>query len=82
MIPLYRDIGFTFHFADNRTIPRFHLDGIAEGYSVTVFRIDPQTGAQHDVLATAVVGDGGWVDLAEPIVMHAGEAFLAVATRG
>ena len=82
MIPLYRDTDFTFHFADNRTVPRFHLDGIAEGGWVSVFRIDPFTGAQHELLATAVVGAGGWVDLAEPIVMHAGEAFLAVATGG
>ena len=78
MIALYRDAGFTFHFADNRLIPRFHLDGIAAGCGVSVFKIDPATGARLALLATAIVGVGGWVDLKEPIVMHAGEAFLAV----
>jgi hypothetical protein len=82
MIPLYRDAGFTFHFADNRTIPRFHLEGVAQGCGVSVFKIDPVTGKHHKLLATAVVGEEGWVNLAEPIVMYAGEAFLAVVARG
>ena len=78
MIPLYRDAGFIFHFADNRIIPRFHLEGIAEGCCISVFNIDPATGVRLSLLATAVVGAGGWVDLKDSIVMHAGEAFLAV----
>ena len=82
MIPLYRDAGFTFQFADNRLIPRFHLDSIAEGCWISVFKIDPVSGAQKELLARAIVGEGGWVNLEEPIVMLAGEAFLAVAARG
>jgi hypothetical protein len=27
---------------------------------------------------TATVGEGGWVDLAEPIIVRAGEAFVVV----
>jgi len=29
-------------------------------------------------MATATVGEGGWVDLQEPIIVRAGEAFVAV----
>ena len=29
-------------------------------------------------MATATVGDGGWVDLDEPIIVRAGEAFIVV----
>jgi hypothetical protein len=28
MLPLYEDPHFTFRFADDRIIPRFHLEGI------------------------------------------------------
>jgi len=78
MIPLYEDPEFTFRFADDRIIPRFHLEGIGAGRRVNVFKIDPGTGERRDLLATATVGDGGWVDLAEPIIVRAGEAFIAV----
>lgn len=30
------------------------------------------------LLATAAVGEGGWVDLLEPILVRVGEAFVAV----
>jgi hypothetical protein len=43
-----------------------------------VFRIDPGTGERLGLLATATAGEGGWVDLAEPIIVKAGEAFVAV----
>jgi hypothetical protein len=29
-------------------------------------------------LATGIVGEDGWVDLAEPIIVRAGEAVIAV----
>jgi hypothetical protein len=32
------------------------------------------------LLATATVGEGGWVDLMEPIIMRACETFVAVQT--
>lgn len=78
MTPLYADPWYTFRFADNRIIPRFHLEGVEAGRQVSVFRIDPQTGERLGLLATASVGDGGWVDLTEPINVRAGEAFIAV----
>ena len=43
-----------------------------------VFRIDPGTGDRLGLLATATVGDDGWADLPEPILVRAGEAFIAV----
>jgi hypothetical protein len=78
MQPLYQDPWFTFCFADDRLIPRFHLEGVESGRRVAVFRIDPGTGERLGLLATATVGEGGWVDLPEPIVVRAGEAFIAV----
>jgi hypothetical protein len=78
MIPLFQDPHFTFRFADDRLIPRFHLEGIEAGRRVRVFKIDPSTGDRLGLLATATVGEGGWVDLPEPIIVRAGEAFVAV----
>jgi len=75
---LYEERHFTFRFAEDRLIPRFHLEGIEAGRRVTVFRIDPGTGERLGLLATATVGGGGWVDLQEPILVRAGEAFVAV----
>jgi putative acetyltransferase len=78
MLPLYQDPWFNFRFADDRLIPRFHLEGIEAGRWVSVFRIDPGSGKRLGLLATATVGEGGWVDLAEPIIVKAGEEFIAV----
>jgi putative acetyltransferase len=76
--PLYEDPEFTFRFAEDRIIPRFHLEGIEVGQRVAVFRFDPDSGARQDLLLTALVGAGGWVELFQPIVVRAGEAFAAV----
>jgi hypothetical protein len=76
---LHEDPHYTFRFADDRIIPRFHLDGVAAGTPVAVYRIDPATEERGEVLATATAGDGGWVDLAEPLRVRAGEVFAAVA---
>lgn len=78
MLPLHHDPHFTFRFADDRIIPRFHLEGIRAGVKVSVFKIDAGTGERLGLLVNAMVGDGGWVDLAEPIIVRAGEAFIAV----
>ena len=78
MMRLYEDPHFTFRFADDRLIPRFHLEGVEAGRRVSVFKFDPGTGERLGLLATATVGDGGWVDLPEPIIVRAGEAFVAV----
>lgn len=78
MLPLYHDPHFTFWFAGDRIIPRFHLESVGAGRRVTVYGIDPDSGERLSLLATASVGDGGWVDLPEPIIVRAGEAFIAV----
>ena len=78
MRPLYEDPHFTFRFVDDRIIPRFHLEGIQAGRRVSVFKIDPGGGARKDLLAMATVGEGGWVDLREPILVRAGEGFIVV----
>ena len=78
MTPLYRDPHFTFRFADDRIVPRFHLDGVRPGTAVAVFAIDLATGGRGAMIAAAVAGDGGWVDLSEPIVVRAGGGFVAV----
>ena len=78
MRPLYRDSGFTFRFADDRVIPRFHLEEVEAGTVVRAYGIDPGSGERLGLLATAGVGEGGWVDLPEPIIVRAGEAFIAV----
>jgi hypothetical protein len=58
-------------------IPRCHLAGVEAGQRVSFFQIDPSTGERVRLLAMAVVGDVGWVDLTEPIIVQAGEAFVA-----
>ena len=78
MIPLHRDPHFTFRFADDRIIPRFRLEGVEVGRRVSVFNLDTATGERLGLVATATVGDGGWVDLPEPIIVRAGEGFVAV----
>ena len=81
MLPIYQDDWFTFRFAEDRIIPRFHLEGIEAGQPVSVFKIDPGTGERLRLLETATVGDVGWVDLKEQIIVRAGEAFIAVPDR-
>lgn len=78
MLPLYMDNCFPSRFADDRLVPRFHLEGVEAGRQVSVFKIDPDTGDGLGLLATATVGEGGWVDLMEPIIVRAGEGFVAV----
>lgn len=77
-LPLHHDPHYTFRFAEDRIIPRFHLEAVEAGRRVAVYRIDPDSGERLGLLATAAVGEGGWVDLSEPIVVRAGEAFIAV----
>jgi hypothetical protein len=78
MIPLDEDPHFTFRFADDRLIPRFHLEGVEARRRVEVYEIDADTGERLGLMATATVDEGGWVDLQEPIIVRAGEAFIAV----
>ena len=78
MIPLHREPYFTFRFGDDRIIPRFHLEGVTAGVRVSVFRYDATTETRLGLLTTATVGEGGCVDLPEPIIVRAGEGFVAV----
>lgn len=82
MSPLHQDPHFTFRFTDDRIIPRFHLEGVEIGRRVSVFRIDPVTGERLGLIAPATAGEGDWVDLAEPIMVRAGEGFVAVPEEG
>ena len=41
MTTLNQDPQFTFRFAEDRIIPRFHLEGVEVGWHVSVFKIDP-----------------------------------------
>jgi hypothetical protein len=76
MLPLYEDPCFTFRFAYARLIPRFHLEGVPAGRPVRVFAADSQTLKPGCLLATGFVGEGGWVDLAQAIVVRAGDVFV------
>src|SRR5215471_13212303 len=69
MFPLYQDSDFTFRFADDRLVPRFHLEGIEAGRRVSDFKIDPGTGERLGLLAMATVGERGWIDLPEPNIV-------------
>jgi hypothetical protein len=77
MLPLYEDPCFRFRFADDWIIPRFHLEGVEPGQRVGVYKIDAGTGDRLGLLTTAIVDEGGWVDLPEPIIVRAGEVFVA-----
>lgn len=81
MIPLYHEPRFTFRFAEDRIVPRFHLEGVEVGQKVLVFKFDATTGKRLELLAKAAVSEGGWVELTEPIIMGAGKAFIAVPEK-
>ena len=78
MLPLYNEKHFSFRFADDRIIPRFHLEGLESGQQISIFSIDPNIDQRLRLLATATVGVGGWVNLHEPIIVQAGDAFISV----
>lgn len=80
MLPLYRDPHFTFRFAEDRLINRFHLDGVEPGTPVSVFDLDSATGEHLGLIAQAVAGDGGWVSLPVALIVRAGSGFVAIAT--
>ncbi len=82
MQSLHQDPWFTFRFTEDRIIPRFHLEGVGAGQQVSIFKIDPGTGERLELLGIATVGGGGWVDLPAPIVVRAGEAFVAMPEPG
>ena len=78
VVPLFRDPHYTFTFADDRLITRVHLDGVPAGTRVRFDRLPSGTGS----LGTAVMGDGGWVDLPAAMVVRAGDGFTATPLGG
>lgn len=82
MIPLYGDAHFTFRFAEDRLVPRFHLAEVAPGTRVTVFALDPAAGQPRERLAEARCDHEGWVNLTEPLLVRAGGGFVAVPASG
>ncbi|MBX9681428.1 MAG: hypothetical protein K2X38_21955 [Gemmataceae bacterium] len=81
MLPLYRDPHYLFRFADSRIIARIRLEGATAGQRVKLVRVDASTLKQSDVIAEANIGADGWVELAEPLIVHAGEAFVAAPSQ-
>jgi hypothetical protein len=81
MLPLDEDPQFNFGSCDDRIVCRFHVDGVSAGRRVCVVKIDPSTGEWLRLLTTASVGEGGWVDMTEPIIVQPGDAFIAVPTK-
>ena len=59
---LHEDSHDTFRFADDRVIPRCHLNGVPPRTLVAVYRIDLVTEGRRELLTTAAAGEGGWVD--------------------
>lgn len=78
MLPLDHDPNSAFRFADDRIILRFPLESVEAGSRVSVFKIDPGIGERLGLLTTVTMGEGGWVGLAFPTILRAGEAFSAV----
>ena len=81
MLPLFHDPHFTFRFAEDRIIPRFPSGGRRGRATCLGVQDRPRHRQALGLLATATVGEGGWVDLAEPIIVRAGEAFIAVSEQ-
>ena len=74
MIELYRDDDFTFRFAEPRVVGRFHLEGVASGTVVAVRRLATPGDVVGELLATATVGEGGWVEV-KPLHVDAVSGF-------
>lgn len=75
MITLYRDDDFTFRFAEPRIVGRFHLEGVAPGTAVAVRRLATPGDVVGGLLATATVGDGGWVEVTPALRVDAAHGF-------
>ncbi|MGL4423163.1 MAG: hypothetical protein ACRCZF_21050 [Gemmataceae bacterium] len=77
-IPLHHEPHFTFRFAEDRLIPRFHLPGMVAGATVQVWAWNPISAVRGELLTVAQVGAEGWVDLTTPLIVRAGEGFVVV----
>ena len=75
MIALYRDDDFTFRFAEPRVVGRFHLEGVGPGTVVAVRRLASPGDVVGELLATATVGAGGWVEVMPALRVDAVSGF-------
>ena len=59
------------------------IGGFSDGWhvEVSVFKIHPVTGERPGNACEGDRGRRGWVDLGEPIIVRAGEAFIAVPEK-
>jgi hypothetical protein len=78
MKPLYQSPWFTFRFAEDRIIDRFHLEGVPVGQRISIHWFDTATNTRGDSIGFASADATGWVELAEPIVVKKGDCFIAV----
>lgn len=76
MIPLYEDPWYTFHFDEDRSVQRFHLAGSTAGKSIRVYETDSKSRQRKGLITSAIVGEDGWVELAAPLIVRAGEGFI------
>lgn len=81
MIELYRDEDFTFRFAEPRVVGRFHLEGAAAGTVVAVRRLATPGDVVGELLATATVGEGGWVEVTPALRVGAANGFRVTLER-
>ena len=75
MIELYHEDDFTFRFAEPRVVGRFHLDGVAPGTVVAVRRLRTPGDVVGEMVATAIVGSGGWVEIDPALRVDAANGF-------
>ncbi|VTR97972.1 hypothetical protein [Tuwongella immobilis] len=81
MIPLFSELEFRFRFAEERIVPRFHLEGIAPGVRIAIFALTASDAAgesRGDWLMDALVGDASWVTVEPPLRVGPGRGFVAV----
>lgn len=75
MIPLFREPFYTFAFAEDRLIDRFHLEGVPAGQLVVLEGLSDSNGL---LLQTET---GGWVRLPEPRVVRRGQVFRVIISN-
>jgi hypothetical protein len=56
MLPIYEDPHFKFGTSEDRSVRRFHVDGVPAGQRVAVIKIDPCTGEWLGLLTTRIAG--------------------------
>jgi hypothetical protein len=75
VIELYHEDDFTFRFAEPRVVGRFHLENVAPGTVVAVRRLRTPGDVVGEMVATATVGPGGWVEIEPALRVDAANGF-------